>query len=67
MAWEAAMGQTAEPSDLQPGLLEQFTHSANSVMGVDGQQRIILWNHAAEELLGYAAAEVLGQYCYNLM
>jgi PAS domain S-box-containing protein len=61
------MSQAGEPSDLQAGLLEQFTHTGNGVMGVDVHHRIILWNPAAEELLGYAAQEVLGKPCYNVM
>jgi PAS domain S-box-containing protein len=61
------MDQAGEPSDLQAGLLEQFTHTGNAVMGVDLHHRIVLWNPAAEQLLGYRAHEVLGKRCYNVM
>lgn len=48
-------------------LLEEFTHTANGVMGVDAHQRIVLWNPAAEAQLGYKTQEVLGKCCYNIM
>lgn len=61
------MGQTGEPSDLQAGQLEQFTHTGNGVMGVDSYHRIILWNPAAEALLGYTVQEALGKRWNNVM
>ena len=47
--------------------LDQFAHTANGVIGVDAHQRIVLWNPAAEALLGYKAEEVLGKPCYSVM
>lgn len=32
---------------------------------VDGEHRILVWNRKAEELLGFAAHEVLGQHCLH--
>lgn len=36
-----------------------------AVFAVDEHQRIILWNSAAERLLGFKQAEVIGQHCLN--
>ena len=47
--------------------LQIFRSTADGVWAVDSEQRIILWNEAAEELLGYAAQEATGQYCYRLL
>lgn len=49
------------------GPLELFETTADGVMAVDLTGRILLWNRAAEELLGFAAAEVLGKRCYKLI
>jgi PAS domain S-box-containing protein len=47
--------------------LELFANTTDGVMAVDPSGRIILWNHAAEALVGYAAAEVLGRRCYEIL
>ncbi|MBI4479315.1 MAG: PAS and helix-turn-helix domain-containing protein [Acidobacteria bacterium] len=60
------MTHKGQPVGLQPDPLEPFTHTDNGVMGVDAQQRIILWNRIAEALLGYPANEVLGRRCYEV-
>ncbi|OFV98019.1 MAG: hypothetical protein A3F68_04305 [Acidobacteria bacterium RIFCSPLOWO2_12_FULL_54_10] len=56
-----------KPSDLTSNLLDQLAHTGNGVMGVDACQCIILWNQAAESLLGYRASAVLGKRCYEVM
>ena len=44
-----------------PGLLPGIVQALpEALVVVDLQQRIVLWNPAAERLFGYAAAEVLG-------
>ena len=48
-------------------ILELLAGMADGVFAVDGEQRIILWNRAAEELLGVTAQEVLGRYCYEVI
>ena len=48
-------------------LLEQLTHTAEGMFAVDAQQRIIVWNKAAEALLGYAAEEVYGKSCCEII
>ncbi|MBI3988341.1 MAG: PAS domain-containing protein [candidate division NC10 bacterium] len=49
-----------------PPLLEMFARAADGVFAIDQAQRIILWNQAAERLLGYRADEVLGRPCYEI-
>jgi len=48
-------------------LLEQLTHTAEGMFAVDAQQRIIVWNKAAEALLGYTAEEVYGKSCCEII
>lgn len=38
-------------------------HMADAVVAIDGDQRISLFNHAASELFGLAADEVIGRPC----
>lgn len=47
--------------------LEFLANTSDGVYAVDADHRIILWNRAAEEILGYAAAEVLGEPCYQIL
>lgn len=32
---------------------------------VDSRRRVVFWNHAAEELTGFAAAEIVGRSCFD--
>jgi len=48
-------------------LLELLAGMADGVFAVDDEQRIILWDRAAEELLGVTAQEALGRYCYEVI
>ncbi|HLW58612.1 MAG TPA: LuxR C-terminal-related transcriptional regulator [bacterium] len=50
-----------------PDLLDLFTRTADGVMAVDPACRVILWNRAAESILGYTATEVLGRACHEVM
>lgn len=49
------------------GILELLAGMADGIFAVDGAQRIILWNRAAEELLEVTAQEVLGRSCYEVI
>lgn len=42
---------------------EIFSNTADGVLGVDQDHMITLWNGAAERLVGYTAAEVMGRPC----
>ena len=46
------------------GLLE---NSADGAYVIDANQRIAAWNTAAERLLGFSAADVVGQPCYSIL
>jgi PAS domain S-box-containing protein len=46
---------------LQPLYAEIVARSADAIISIDEEQRIILFNDSAETLFGYTRAEVLGQ------
>ncbi|HWR21268.1 MAG TPA: LuxR C-terminal-related transcriptional regulator, partial [Verrucomicrobiae bacterium] len=48
---------------MNSSLTEIFSNAADGVLGVDQDHMITLWNEAAERLVGYAAAEVMGRPC----
>jgi PAS domain S-box-containing protein len=52
-------GRPAERLDLD----RLLGNAADGVCAVDGGGRIILWNRAAEKILGYIAREVVGRPC----
>jgi PAS domain S-box-containing protein len=41
--------------------------AADGVYVIDEDQRIVYWNKAAEEILGYAPEEVVGRACYEIL
>jgi PAS domain S-box-containing protein len=45
--------------------LDQLERTADGACAVDRHQRIIRWNRAAESLLGFRAADVLGKRCFE--
>lgn len=55
-----------EDEAVLPSVLEIFAKAADGVFAIDQAQRIILWNQAAERILGYQADEVLGKPCYEI-
>lgn len=48
-------------------LLDVLSKTADGVLAVDREHRIVFWNEAAEQLLGLTANEVLGKYCYDVI
>lgn len=46
---------------------EFLSRTGDGVCVVDGEQRIVLWNEAAGELLGFAPDAVLGRHCYEVL
>ena len=50
-----------------PDVLDLFTRTRDGVVAVDPTCRVILWNRAAETMLGYTAADVLGRACHDVV
>jgi PAS domain S-box-containing protein len=48
-------------------LFTLLTHTADGAFLVGENQRILFWNAAAQELLGYTATEVLGRPCCEVL
>jgi PAS domain S-box-containing protein len=63
-AVQRAAMQRALPPELFSGFL---AISADAVIAVDEEQRIIFFNEGAEQIFGYSAAEVGGQYLAMLL
>jgi PAS domain S-box-containing protein len=49
-----------DPLDIASG-------TADAAFGTDEEGRVVIWNKAAERLLGYGAAEVLGKPCHEVL
>jgi len=61
-------GQGGEqPAGGRLASLELFHNTTDGVVAVDTGGRVLLWNRAAERLLGYAASEVLGRRCHEVL
>ncbi len=61
------MSSPEKPPPKVADMLEQLAHTGDGVFAVDLHHRIILWNRAAESLLGYTAQEVLGKLCEEVI
>lgn len=48
-------------------LFDLISNTADGALAVDREQKIVLWNEAAEKLFGFKAEEVLGRYCYEVI
>ncbi|GBE22722.1 putative HTH-type transcriptional regulator/MT0914 [bacterium BMS3Bbin01] len=48
-------------------LLDILGRTADGMIAIDGEFRIIAWNEAATELLGYSPAEALGRPCHEIL
>ncbi len=47
--------------------LELVASTADAAFGTDEDGRVVIWNKAAESLLGFSASEVLGKPCHELL
>jgi PAS domain S-box-containing protein len=54
------------PRDDHGSLDDALAHTADGAFVIDAEGRIILWNRAAEKLLGYSAREVIGRPCCDI-
>ncbi|HEX9799190.1 MAG TPA: LuxR C-terminal-related transcriptional regulator [Thermoanaerobaculia bacterium] len=52
---------------MAPDPLEIVAGTADAAVGTDEEGRVVIWNRAAEKLLGYGAAEVLGKPCHEVL
>lgn len=48
-------------------LFEALNTAADGAFVTDDTLRIVYWNRAAEEILGFDRGEVNGQYCYQIL
>ena len=67
---EAARARTSPGSSADPVLSSPLHKSivdnlSDGVYYVDRERRISYWNHGAERLTGYSAADVIGRFCYD--
>jgi PAS domain S-box-containing protein len=46
---------------------ELVSNTADGVFAVDSRQRIVMWNDAAREMLGYEQGDVLGRHCFGVL
>jgi PAS domain S-box-containing protein len=44
-----------------------FQTSSDGACGVSSEQRVVLWNPAARDMLGFEPREVLGRYCFDVL
>src|SRR3972149_6606879 len=63
MCCAAMKSKTMQGNDL----VQILALVGDGAWAVDAHHRIILWNHAARELLGHSAAESVGQLCFQLV
>lgn len=52
---------TLTPDELHPALLSLIDSWPLALIGLDLDEKIILWNHAAEQIFGIAAADAIGK------
>jgi PAS domain S-box-containing protein len=48
-------------------LFEALANSADGAFVIDEDQRVVYWNQAAEDLLGYTSDESVGRACYEIL
>lgn len=61
------MSASAKCSPQAANLLKKLAHTGDGVFAVNPHQQIVLWNQAAESLLGYSAQQALGKNCHDVI
>lgn len=51
----------------QNGFMKALTRAGDGVVVADGEGRVVLWNRAAERLLGWSSAEAVGRTSCELL
>lgn len=54
-------------ADVEATLDQALNRAGDGAFVIGGDGRIVLWNRAAERILGYAAREVLGRQCCDVL
>ena len=54
--------QAATRREMEAALARIFTQAADAIVTIDADQRIMMFNHAAEQLFGCPASEALGSH-----
>lgn len=50
-----------------PDSIEWLMNTMDGVMVVDGEQKVVLWNRGAEEILGFSAEEAQERDCFEML
>ena len=48
-------------------LFQALDNAADGALVIDENQRVVYWNRAAQEILGYKSNEVVGRACYEIL
>lgn len=48
-------------------LIQSLEGAADGAFAIDDKYKIVYWNRAAEELLGYEKKQILGRFCYQVL
>lgn len=48
-------------------LFQTLANAADGAFVIDEDQRIVFWNQAAQDILGYRPDEAIGQSCYDIL
>ncbi len=59
--------QPSPPKPSSRPTAEPPAREERAAIGVDGDHRIVLWNRAAERILGRSAADTLGRRCHEVL
>jgi len=62
-----SQAMVAAGNGMMDRLFEALANAADGAFVVDEDQRIVYWNQAAQEMLGYAPGEVIGRPCYEVL
>jgi PAS domain S-box-containing protein len=52
---------------IMDSLFQALANAADGAFVVDEDQRVLYWNQAAQEILGYTSDEVVGRACYEIL
>jgi DNA-binding CsgD family transcriptional regulator len=62
-----AVGAPVDRRQIPQWLADVLGMAGDGAFAVDGGQRIVLWNAAAQNMLGLSPGEVVGRRCYDVL